>query len=234
MAKQRRKPPAPLRPFYDEDGYCKTNPYLDRLMEYERFVVHPLQAIEQKGKWRELAGNRPLFLEIGTGLGHFLTEQAARWPEHFFVGIELKFKRLFKTAKRIEQMGLENIRLLRFDANYPQWLFDPNELDGLFLFFPDPWSKRKRYLYRRMVTEEFVRHMAEILKPGAKVEFKTDHLEYFEETAVFFEAPPFRILRRTHDWQNSEWGEELPQTLFEKTFRQRGIHSRYLQAEKQP
>ncbi len=232
MAKQRQKPPAPLRPFYDEEGYCKTNPYLDRLMEYERFVVHPLQAMANKGTWSQITENRPLFLEIGTGLGHFLTDQAERHPDRFFLGIELKFKRLFKTLKRIDTMGLENIRLLRFDANYPEWLFDSNELDGLFLFFPDPWSKRKRYRYRRMVTGEFVQKMAGVLKPDAKVEFKTDHLEYFEEALELFGQSPYQLTRQTHDWQNSEWSDDLPQTLFEKNFDKRGIHSRYLQAKK--
>jgi len=233
MPKQRSKPSAPRRPFYDEPGYLRPNPYIDRLLkEYPERVVNPMQAVARKGAWREWARGRAIHLEIGPGKGKFLAEHALANPQAVALGLELKFRRCYKIAKRLTDAGAQNGWLIRFDAEFLDWIFGPNELEKIFLLFPDPWWKRERQRFRHIVTPRFLAMIHDILIPGGQLIVKTDHQERFTQMLEEIAQSPLTLLHETRDLAHSPYAEGNIETIFEEKFRLRGIPACYLAARK--
>lgn len=233
MSKERRKPTEPKRPFYDEDIYRIKNPFLGMVMaEYPERLVHPSEALERRGQWKDWTQGRPLHVEIGPGKGKFATEYALAHPEAVFLAIENKFKRMYKVAKRFASNGADNAYMLRFDGNFLRHLFAPGEVAHLFLQFPDPWWKKERHKFMRMVTPEFLEMTFEVLKPGGIFDIKTDHRLYFEEILSHVAESPFRLTRETRDLAHSSYAEGNIETIFEEKFRERGLPAYYLRIEK--
>lgn len=108
---------------------------------------------------------------------------AQDFPDKGFVGFDITFKRVVETAKKAESSNLENLISVLANAKRLDLLFEPNEVDGIIIFFPDPWAKKARQTKNRLIDEEYVKHIVSILKPGGFFWFKTDHQEYAENTA---------------------------------------------------
>lgn len=135
----------------------------------------------------------PLILEIGFGMGDSLIEMASQQPEKDFIGIEVHRPGVGRLLARAEEAGLTNIRVYADDA--VQVLADcipDNSLDGLQLFFPDPWHK-KRHHKRRIVQPEFVQKVRSKLKIGGCFHMATDWHNYAEQMQdVMSNAAGFR------------------------------------------
>ena len=85
---------------------------------------------EQKGRWHEVFGRQaPLYVELGTGKGDFISQLALRHPEVNFIGIEAQQDVLYSAAKKIRELGLTNVKLLVFDINNIETIFDQPEVD---------------------------------------------------------------------------------------------------------
>jgi len=120
---------------------------------------------------------RALRLEIGFGGGEHLVEAATRESDIGFIGCEPFINGVAKLLAQIERRGLVNIRLFRGDAALAlDWL--PEEsLDRVYLFYPDPWPKR-RQRKRRFVSEENLDRLARVMRSGAELRFATDIDDY--------------------------------------------------------
>ena len=160
----------------------------------------------------------PLELEIGSGKGLFLTNEAIRVPEHNFFGIEIIAKyarhaaaRLVKAEnKRIESLGNGNLRNARMFSGDAQPLLDSRipagSLEAVHVYFPDPWWK-KRHRKRRVVNRQSVQNILGVLRPGGRFHFWTDVLDYFESTIEMIAeiTPEFGVpipeeeIESTHD-----------------------------------
>ncbi|MBK8598053.1 MAG: tRNA (guanosine(46)-N7)-methyltransferase TrmB [Holophagales bacterium] len=132
----------------------------------------------------------PVEVEIGSGRGRFLTDEAAARPDTSFLGaeIELEYTRIGQT--RAEKMGLTNVRFARLDGR--AFVLDrvpAGSLAALHVFFPDPWPK-KRHTKRRLFSPEFVRGAALSLVPGGLLRVATDNLPYFEAIREVLDAEP--------------------------------------------
>ena len=166
-----------------------------------------------------LFGNdAPLEVEIGSGKGLFLSNEAIRVPSHNFLGVEIIAKyarhaaaRLVKSERRREQdFGEENLRNVRMVAGNAEPLFEsripPASLEAVHVYFPDPWWK-KRHRKRRVVNERSVRNFLRSLRSGGRFHFWTDVLDYFESTVEMIAeiAPEFGVpipeeeIESTHD-----------------------------------
>jgi tRNA (guanine-N7-)-methyltransferase len=122
---------------------------------------------------------RPLEIDLGCGDGRFLLEMAAHHPERDFLGVERLLGRVRKVCKKIGKLGLENVRVLRLESRYTaEWLLPPESVARLHLLCPDPWPKLKHHR-RRLVQQEFLQAVWDLLEPGGEFLFKTDHPEYF-------------------------------------------------------
>ncbi|HEC16615.1 MAG TPA: tRNA (guanosine(46)-N7)-methyltransferase TrmB [Sedimenticola sp.] len=136
-----------------------------------------------------LFGNdHPLYLEIGFGNGEALAETAARHPDHNYLGIEVHRPGVGRLLLRLEASGLRNVRIIRHDAMEILRHGLPDEsLDGVMLFFPDPWHK-KRHHKRRMVQPEFAALLAPLLKPGGVLHMATDWEDYARQMMTVMSA----------------------------------------------
>jgi len=130
----------------------------------------------------------PLVLEIGFGMGEASAQIAALLPEMQFLCCEVHEPGVGALLKRIGDMGLENIRILAHDAvevidhMLPVWQpgAPARGLDGVHVFFPDPWHKTRHHK-RRLVQEGLVRRLAARLKPGGYLHCATDWQPYAEQ-----------------------------------------------------
>jgi len=137
-----------------------------------------------------LFGNdQPVFLEIGFGNGESLASMAAEHPDRNYLGIEVHGPGVGHLLIQIENLGLENIRILRHDAiEVLKHSIPDGSLQGLFLFFPDPWHK-KRHHKRRILNREFVTELGRVIRPGGFFHAATDWENYAEQMmAVLSEA----------------------------------------------
>ena len=153
------------------------NPYHDKLAKFGNTVFRDGEAETLAGRWGvHVFGrpNAPLYLEIGSGYGHFMREYCARNPDVNFVGLDYRFKRSYNLVKNLEG---ENWRYLRARGERVPFMFAPGEVNGVFYFFPDPWPKRRQQK-RRLFGEQFLKGLAKILAVGGRVYVKTDHDDY--------------------------------------------------------
>jgi tRNA (guanine-N7-)-methyltransferase len=130
--------------------------------------------------WRTVFGNdRPVELEIGSGKGLFLLTASQTLPGTNFVGIEIARKYQLFTANRIAKRNLTNVRLTCADGRlFLRKLVDDESSQGLHVYFPDPWWK-KRHAKRRLWTAEFAADCARVLSAGGRLSIATDVEEYF-------------------------------------------------------
>lgn len=122
----------------------------------------------------------PTIVEIGFGMGKSLAEMAEANPQQNYIGIEVHKPGVGALLKLIEEKGLQNIRVFNDDAiEVLEKCIPLNSLAGVYLFFPDPWHK-KRHHKRRIVQPAFAEKMAAHLKPGGQFHMATDWENYAE------------------------------------------------------
>ncbi len=123
---------------------------------------------------------RPLEIDLGCGDGKFLLEMAVHYPERDFLGVERLLGRVRKVCKKADKKGLQNLHVLRLESRYTaEWLLPLESVSRLHLLCPDPWPKLRHHR-RRLIQEEFLEAIWQVLEPGGEFLFKTDHPEYFE------------------------------------------------------
>ncbi|MFN7086445.1 MAG: tRNA (guanosine(46)-N7)-methyltransferase TrmB [Burkholderiales bacterium] len=132
----------------------------------------------------------PKILEIGFGMGETTAAIAAAHPENDYLGIEVHTPGVGSLLKRIDEQRLANVRIIQHDAvEVLEHMIGRATLDGVHVFFPDPWPK-KRHHKRRLIQPRFVSLLAERLKPGAYVHVATDWQEYAEQVLAVLAAEP--------------------------------------------
>ncbi|MCS4533758.1 tRNA (guanosine(46)-N7)-methyltransferase TrmB [Neisseria montereyensis] len=120
----------------------------------------------------------PKVLEIGFGMGTATLEIAKRLPEKDFLAIDVHGPGVGNLLKLIEEEKVNNIRVMRHDAvEVVDNMLADNALDGIHIFFPDPWHK-KRHNKRRLIQIPFVAKLLPKLKPGGYIHLATDWEEY--------------------------------------------------------
>ena len=132
--------------------------------------------------------SRPLEIEVGCGKGKFLTARAKAHPECDFLGIERMLDRVRKFDGKCRYLKIENASVLRLEALYTfHYLLPAHHARTVYVFFPDPWPK-KRHHSHRLFGPLFRAALWKRLAVGGKLEFATDHKEYFEEVVEGFLA----------------------------------------------
>jgi tRNA (guanine-N7-)-methyltransferase len=120
-------------------------------------------------------------IEVGTGKGTFLLNQAKALPDDNFLGIEWARRYYRYAVDRIGRWGLKNVRIIRTDAAVFLADFIPEtSVDFFHIYFPDPWPK-KRHHKRRFLCPANLDNLLRCLKTGGQIRIATDHAEYFEQ-----------------------------------------------------
>ena len=123
----------------------------------------------------------PIVLEIGFGNGESLANMAAKQPENNFLGAEVYLSGIGSLLKKIDTLGLTNVRIANIDAvELLSHHIADQTLDRLNIYFPDPWHK-KRHHKRRIIQPPFVALIARKLKAGGYVHIATDWQHYAEQ-----------------------------------------------------
>ena len=132
--------------------------------------------------------SKKIIMEIGFGMGEATALIGSDFPHDGFLAVEVHFPGVGKLMARIEELGLKNIRIMETDVHplFEEHLEDEG-LDGIHLFFPDPWPK-KRHQKRRIVNPDFLLLIAPKIKPGGFIHIATDWVPYAEVIEEVFAA----------------------------------------------
>jgi tRNA (guanine-N7-)-methyltransferase len=130
----------------------------------------------------------PKILEIGFGMGETTAEIAQQHPENDYLGIEVHSPGVGSLLARIAELRLANVRIIQHDAvEVLQHMIAPAALDGVHVFFPDPWPK-KRHHKRRLIQPPFLALLTSKMKPGAVLHACTDWEDYAAQMLQVFSA----------------------------------------------
>ena len=181
------------------------------------------------GKWKELFNNsNPIYIEIGTGKGDFIIENAIKNPDINFIGIE-KFDSVIARACEKVPADLKNLILVRMDALDIDKAFN-KEIDRIYLNFSDPWPK-KRHADRRLTSHIFLNKYDNIFKNKKEIIQKTDNQSLFEYSIISLSTYGYIIEDISFDLHNSG-KENIIMTEYEKKFTSKGNNIYYLIATK--
>ncbi|MBK8891890.1 MAG: tRNA (guanosine(46)-N7)-methyltransferase TrmB [Dechloromonas sp.] len=132
----------------------------------------------------------PKILEIGCGMGETTARIADACRDNDYLGVEVHVPGVGALCKQIAERGLTNLRICQHDAvEVVRDMLPESSLDGIHLFFPDPWHK-KRHNKRRLIQPPFVALLAARLKPGAYLHCATDWEEYAQQMLEVLSAEP--------------------------------------------
>ena len=159
-----------------------------------------------------------IYLEIGSGKGHFLVEMAKKNPTKFFVGIEKNITCAGFTAKKLVENELPNARLVATDAEKVLDVLKEKSVNIIYLNFSDPWPK-VRHHKRRLTSERFNSLYKKVLKDDGYIIQKTDNVDLFNFSIENFKEQGFDIFEIDEDY---ELDEEDVLTEYEESFRNEG------------
>lgn len=170
---------------------------------------------------------RAVALEIGFGAGEHLAWQAANHADWGFIGCEVYINGTAALLARIEEAGLDNVRIYDEDArDLLAWL-PAASLDRVFVLFPDPWPK-KRHHKRRLISAETLDGLARTMRRGAELRIASDIPDYIRTSLLAARAGyAFEWLASSpRDWRKRPAG--WPETRYERKARLEGRPCSYL------
>jgi tRNA (guanine-N7-)-methyltransferase len=158
--------------------------------------------------------DNPVWVEIGFGNGESLAAYAQANPHINYLGIEVHGPGVGHLLLRIEELGLKNLRVMKHDAVEVLKSLPDASLEGIMLFFPDPWHKKKHHK-RRILQPAFVEELARLIRPGGLFHTATDWQEYAEQMMqVLSDSEAFE--NTAGDGHYSPRPESRPLTKFEQ------------------
>ena len=188
---------------------------------------------EYRGKWSSdfFKNDKPLVLELGCGKGEYSVSLAEAYPEKNFIGIDIKGARFWRGAKTALKEGLQNVAFLRSQIELIDLLFSENEVDEIWITFPDPQIKYKRTKHR-MTNSEFLQKYKKILKQKGVVNLKTDSEFMHGYTLGLLHGEGHEVIQANHNVYKNEYSpKEVTgiQTFYEKQYLEQGKPITYVQ-----
>lgn len=119
-------------------------------------------------------------LEIGSGKGQFITALAKDHPSETFIALERNINVCYRILEKKEAHDLSNLIIILGDADHITGFFEPNMIDQIYLNFSDPWPKARHHK-RRLTSPTYLEFYQRLLKPGGKLQFRTDHASFFHD-----------------------------------------------------
>lgn len=175
---------------------------------------------EYKGKYQQLFNNNnPIYLEIGMGKGKFIIDNALKYPNINFIGIEKFDSVLLRACQKLEEKDIPNLKLIRFDATEIENIFD-KEIDRIYLNFSDPWPKA-RHEDRRLTSKRFLNRYLKICRNN-EIIIKTDNKDLFEFSKESLKEFGYQILEI--DENLDSLNNENIMTEYEEKFVAKGLN----------
>ena len=185
-----------------------------------------------KGKWRQdfFKNDRPIVVELGCGKGEYSVYLAQQYPEKNFVGVDIKGARFWAGAKESLELGLSNLGFLRTQIELIDAIFEENEVDEIWITFPDPQIKFKRAKHR-LTNPAFLDRYHTILKPEGRIHLKTDSEFLHGYTLGLLEGKGWEVDYAHHDVYGNPYSPKhvtAIQTHYERLFMGKGRLITYL------
>lgn len=183
---------------------------------------------DYKGKWKNLFKNdNPIYIEIGMGKGKFLLENALKYKNINYIGIERFDSVMAKAIKKISK-DIENIKLIRMNALDIDKVF-LKEIDLIYLNFSDPWPK-KRWYDRRLTSKIFLDKYDSLFKNTKRIEMKTDNEELFIYSLETLSNKGYALSDISFDYHKTH--SDIIMSEYEERFSKEGKNVYHLFAQK--
>lgn len=203
----------------------------DEILQSSSFVIDAPTPL--KGRWISAipgaAFKEGLCLEIGCGKGQFIRDMARRHPDMLWIGDEKIATILARASGNLDEEIDHNVRLIWWDAEKLDEIFEPGEIDRLYLNFSDPWPK-DRHAKRRLTSERFLPIYARLLAQDGWLQFKTDNDDLFDFSVASFQNHGWQILEISDDLHQSPYASGNVMTEYEQNFASMGKNIHYLKA----
>lgn len=158
------------------------------ISEYENVVEPSMDeamntGIALKGKWNKsfFKNENPITVELACGGGEYTVGMAAMYPDRNFIGVDIKGNRIWKGATKAIEQGLKNVGFLRTRIDFIANCFAENEVDEIWITFPDPQMNKNRRR-KRLTNKLFLSRYQQFLKPEGKMRLKSDSDFFYEFT----------------------------------------------------
>jgi len=184
-----------------------------------------------KGKWQlqVFKNNNPIVLELACGKGEYTVNLAQQDLHTNFIGIDIKSNRMWKGAKIAQTENLQNTAFVRMTVQKLNEVFEKNEVDEIWITFPDPFPK-ERHEKNRLTHTEFLAIYKEVLKQNGPIHFKTDDdnlFDYTLQTLEILNIKPVEIIRNVHHEPHIFDSLRNITTHYEKLFSEKGRTIKY-------
>ena len=193
-----------------------------------------------KGKWAEEFSNKqnPIHLELGCGIGQFISKLAVTNPEINYIAIDLVdamlglAKRTVEETYKEQNKEINNVLLTRFDIERINLILSKEDnIKRIYINFCNPWPKGKHRKKRLTHTRQLEKYR-EFLSENGEIYFKTDDDDLFESSLTYFKESNFNIISKTYDLHRDPIWENNIETEHEKMFTEKGIKIKALIAKK--
>ena len=186
-----------------------------------------------KGKWNKeyFKNNNPIILELGCGKGEYTVGLANRYPDKNFIGVDIKGNRIHTGAKAAIDGKLSNVAFVRTRIDFIESCFSENEINEIWITFPDPQPQKTR-VRKRLTNMMFINRYKKIMVSGGIINLKTDNEPFYEYSKEVATENKFKILDFTNDlYENPSVRDEALtsiKTHYEKLFTKKGFKICYL------
>jgi tRNA (guanine-N7-)-methyltransferase len=191
------------------------------------------QGLPLKGKWHSeyFKNNNPIVLELGCGKGEYTVGLAQRYPNKNFIGVDIKGNRIWTGAKTAIENNMNNVAFIRTRIDYIDRCFNANEIDEIWITFPDPQPQKSR-VRNRLTNMMFINRYKNILKADGIINLKTDSEPFYDYTREVVAENKLAELDATNDLyaDTTQRDEALTsiKTYYEKKFSDMGFKICYL------
>lgn len=190
-----------------------------------------------KGKWNTefFKNSNPIILELACGKGEYTVGLAKLHPEKNYIGIDRQGARLWRGCKTSNDDGMNNVAFIRTHIQYIEHLFGKNEVDEIWITFPDP-QPNKPNIKKRLTSPNLLSRYSQVLKPEGVVHLKTDSIFFYDYTLEVIEECGHQLLFCTRDLYSEYPNEEVAsiQTFYEQMWLKEGLKIHYLQFKFNP
>ncbi len=194
------------------------------------------EVVKMVGHWREryFQNENPIVLELGCGHGEYTVGLAQKYPNKNFIGVDIKGARMWVGAKQAETAGMKNVAFLRTNIEMVESFFDTDEIDEIWITFPDPQMKKAT---KRLTSTYFMQRYQHIVREGGLIHLKTDSPFLYTYTREMLRLNGYPVLADTCDLYNKEnetaknrdmEEARMLQTHYEKQWLDRGLTIKYL------
>ncbi len=192
------------------------------VLQYPRHILIE-KGFPYKGKWNDefFSRSNPITLELGCGKGEYTVALAEANRDRNYIGVDIKGARMWKGAKSVEEKGMDNAAFLRTEIEQISEFFAPEEIDEIWITFPDPQMQKAR---KRLTSSRFLSNYRSFLRPGGVINLKTDSPFLYEYTRRLVELNGFEVIANTDDLYGSGLADPVTsiKTFYEQQWLSRG------------